>query len=232
MTGETPTTARTYGDGCAAAQALDVVGERWALLIVRELVIGPKRFGDLRKALPGIRANVLTGRLRELEAAGVLGRRWLGTPTSASVYELTDWGHELQQVLIHLARWNLRSPQPRPRGPVSPDSIMLALRSTFDPASTQDVRGCLTITLENDRYTVRVDHGRLDIDRNPAPDADATLATDQETLHELIVEPRSVDEAERAGRATVTGDRDFVRRLFAAAGKLPPEAAPADPTPL
>jgi DNA-binding HxlR family transcriptional regulator len=230
MTGEALTTARTYGDGCSAAQALDVVGERWALLIVRELVIGPKRFGDLRKALPGIRANVLTARLRELEAADVLGRRWLGPPTSASVYELTDWGHELQQVLIQLARWNLRAPQPRPRAPVSPDSIMLALRSTFDPARVQGVRGCLTITLENDRYTVRVDRGRLDIDRNPVPDADAALATDQDTLHEFIVGDLPVDEAELAGRATVAGDREFVRRLFAAAGQPPSEAITSDPS--
>jgi DNA-binding HxlR family transcriptional regulator len=215
MTGDT---ARTYGDGCAAAQALDVVGERWALLVVRELVVGPKRFGDLRKALPGIRANVLTARLRELEAAGVLGRRWLGAPTSASVYELTDWGRELQEVLVQLARWNLRSPRPLPRAPVSPDSIMLALRSTLDADRVRDVRGCLTITLDSEQYTVRVDRGRLDIDRSQPPDADAVLVTDRETLHELVVEDWPVDEAERDGRASIAGDREFVRRLFAATG--------------
>jgi DNA-binding HxlR family transcriptional regulator len=229
MTGEALTTARTYGDGCAIAQALDVVGERWALLVVRELVIGPKRFGDLRKALPGIRANVLTARLRELEAGGVLRRRRLGAPTSASVYELTDWGHELRQVLVQLARWNLRSPQPRPPAPVSPDSMMFALRLTFEAAHAQDVRGCLTITLDSEQYTVRVDRGRLDIDRSPPPHADAALVTDRETLRELVVAARTVDEAEHAGRAAVAGDRDLVRRLFAAADQGASEAAASDP---
>src|SRR5690349_23072333 len=102
-------TKRSYEDGCAAAHALDLIGERWALLVVRELVLGPKRFTDLRAGLPGISPNVLTQRLEELEAAAIVQRRKLPPPASAWVYELTDWGLELESVIMALGRWGARS---------------------------------------------------------------------------------------------------------------------------
>ena len=98
-------TRRTCCDGCAAAHALDLVGERWALLVVRELLLGPKRFTDLRAGLPGVSPNVLAERLRELERAGVVRRRKLPPPAASRVYELTDWGMELEPVIISLGRW-------------------------------------------------------------------------------------------------------------------------------
>src|SRR5918997_5673996 len=103
-------TMRTYCDGCAAAHALDLVGERWALLVVRELLLGPKRFTDLRAGLPSASPNVLAQRLRELEEAGVVRRRKLPPPAASRVYELTDWGMELEPVIIGLGRWGARSP--------------------------------------------------------------------------------------------------------------------------
>src|SRR5436189_5833106 len=106
---------RTYGESCAASHALDLVGERWALLIVRELLLGPKRFTDLRAGLPAISPNVLTQRLEELERAGVLRRRKLLPPAGAWVYELTEWGLDLEPVIIALGRWGARSPYQRPR---------------------------------------------------------------------------------------------------------------------
>jgi DNA-binding HxlR family transcriptional regulator len=99
------TTLRTYGDGCAIAHGLDLVGERWALLVVRELLLGPKRNTDLRRGLPGASPNVLSERLRELERAGVVRRRKLPPPAGSRVYELTDWGRELEQIMISLGRW-------------------------------------------------------------------------------------------------------------------------------
>src|SRR3954464_3984245 len=101
---------RSYVDGCAGAHALNVVGERWALLVVRELLLGPKRFTDLRAALPGLSSNILTQRLLDLEGAAVLRRRRLAPPAAASVYELTDWGRELETVIVELGRWGARSP--------------------------------------------------------------------------------------------------------------------------
>ncbi|MFQ6708458.1 helix-turn-helix transcriptional regulator, partial [Bordetella pertussis] len=114
---------RSYEDGCAGAHALDLVGERWALLVVRELLLGPKRFTDLRKGLPGISPNVLTQRLTELEAVAVLRRRKLDPPAGAWVYELTDWGRELEPVILQLGKWGARSPAlPREAG-LSVDSL-------------------------------------------------------------------------------------------------------------
>src|SRR5437762_8558061 len=103
-------TLRTYGDGCGIAHALDLVGERWALLVVRELLLGPKRYTDLRAGLPFASPNVLSQRLRELEACQVLHRRALPQPSGATVYELTAWGRELESVLQSLARWGSRAP--------------------------------------------------------------------------------------------------------------------------
>src|SRR5829696_7206603 len=104
------TTMRTYGDGCAIAQALDLVGERWALLVARELLLGPKRYTDLRRGLPNASPNVLSQRLGELERAGVLRRRKLPPPAASRVYELTEWGMELEPVIVRLGRWGARSP--------------------------------------------------------------------------------------------------------------------------
>ena len=98
-------TTRTYGDACGIPRALDRVGERWALMVIRELVLGPKRFTDLRTGLPGASPNVLAQRLRELEHAGVVRRRRLPPPAASQVYELTDWGRELEPVLLALGRW-------------------------------------------------------------------------------------------------------------------------------
>src|SRR5215210_5774175 len=103
---------RTYGDRCGVARALDLVGERWALLVVRELVLGPKRFTDLRAGLPRLSTDVLAQRLRELEAAGVVRRRKLPPPSGARVYELTEWGQDLEPLVIGLGRWGSRAPFP------------------------------------------------------------------------------------------------------------------------
>src|SRR3954471_8869036 len=106
-------TRRTYGQGCGTAHALDLVGDRWALLVVRELVLGPKRFTDLRAGLPGLGPDVLSQRLRDLEAAGIVERRTLAPPAAAKVYALTPRGAELEPVVLALGRWGSVAPFPQ-----------------------------------------------------------------------------------------------------------------------
>ena len=126
---------RTYGDRCGVARALDAVGERWALLVVRELLLGPKRFADLHRGLGGMSQNVLSQRLRDLEHAGVVRRRRLGPPAAVSVYELTERGADLEPVLMALGRWGREQPLDGAEA-FSTDALMLALRTTFDPSPT------------------------------------------------------------------------------------------------
>ncbi|MGL5852342.1 MAG: winged helix-turn-helix transcriptional regulator, partial [Phycicoccus sp.] len=127
---------RTYRDLCGIARALDVVGERWALLVVRELMFGPKRFADLHRGLPGMSQNVLTQRLRELEETNVLIRRRGLPPATGLVYELTDHGRALEPVLLALGRWGSPlHPGPGSAEELSPDALVVALRTTFDPAA-------------------------------------------------------------------------------------------------
>src|ERR1700759_5497108 len=126
---------RTYGDSCGIARARDIVGERWALLVVRELVTGPKRFSDLRAGLPKIAPDVLAQRVRDLEAAGVVTRRRLPPPAASRVYELTEWGRELAPALVALGRWGSRAPLPaEPSGP-SLAAGLGALETPLEPAA-------------------------------------------------------------------------------------------------
>src|SRR3954470_15195354 len=130
-------TTRTYGDHCGIARALDVVGERWALLLVRELLLGPQRFSDLRRALPRASSNMVADRLHELHGHGVVARRTLPPPAGSVVYELTPWGRELEPVVLALGGWGVRAPQPPGRATLSPTSVLLFLRggARIDPAA-------------------------------------------------------------------------------------------------
>src|SRR3954451_12627582 len=131
---------RTYGESCAAAHALDLVGERWALLVIRELVLGPKRFTDLRAGIPHASPNVLAQRLRELEGNGIVRRRKLPPPAASQVYELTEWGRDLEPVIVALGRFGSRSPLPRAEG-MSVDSYVMAMKTLFDPTAAGDLNG-------------------------------------------------------------------------------------------
>ena len=166
-TNDLVTTRRTYGDSCGIARALDIVGERWALLIVRELVLGPKRFTDLRAGLPKAGPDMLAARLRELEAAGVVRRRTLPPPAGSRVYELTEWGAELAPVLISLGRWGSRAPLPPAAAPLGVDAAIVALQTTFDPGAAAGVRGRLAIGLGDQVFSlaVRPAGGALEITR-------------------------------------------------------------------
>src|SRR5947207_2783645 len=133
------TRKRTYADPCGVARALDRVGDRWALLVVRDLLLGPKRFTDLRAGLPQVSPDVLSQRLRELERAGVISRRMLPPPAASRIYELTAWGRELEPVVLALGRWGSRAPFPPGDQPLSIDSFVIALKTLFDPRAAGDL---------------------------------------------------------------------------------------------
>ncbi len=166
---------RLYDDACGIAHALDLVGERWALLVMRELLFGPKRFSDLRDSLPGISANVLTQRLEGLEASGLLVKRKLPPPAASQVYELTEWGYESEPVIRTLGKWAARSPMHDPTLPVSSVSIMLSMRTMFDGARTKGFAGSIGFQLEDESFVGRIADGRLELERGPHDGADAVF---------------------------------------------------------
>ncbi len=216
-------TRRTYGDGCAIAHGLDLIGERWALLVVRELLLGPKRYTDLRRGLPNASPNVLSERLRELERDGIVQRRKLPPPASSRVYELTDWGRELEGIVISLGHWGARSPSRPTDAPIGVDSIILALRGRFDPGAAEGLRARYELRLGEDRFRIAVANGELDVARGGAEQADATIDTDPDTLGAVLWGGRSLADAQRSGQLTIEGDNASVQRF----GRLFPMPEPA-----
>jgi DNA-binding HxlR family transcriptional regulator len=208
-------TARTYGDGCGIAHALDLVGERWALLVVRELLLGPLRFSDLRAGLPGASPAVLSQRLRDLERAGVVGRRDLPPPAASSVYELTSHGAGLEPIVIALGSWALRSPLV-PAGPVSAVSAMLTLRTYFRPAPAGPAQarpGVVRVRLGDRFYLVRVAAGGIEVTAGQATTGEAGVDTDPDTFVALLTGRLDLADAVESGAVRVDGDLAAVTRL-------------------
>jgi DNA-binding HxlR family transcriptional regulator len=205
---------RTYGDMCGIARALDVVGERWALLVVRELTLGPKRFTDLRAGLPNIGPDVLSQRLRELEAAGVLSRRTLAPPAASRVYELTERGRALEPVLLALGEWGSAAPIPPGSPQLGVDSTIIALRTLFDSRAAGDLTATYELRLGDQAFRARVAGGELELERGEAPDADTTLASDPWPFGGVLWQGYALEDAERAGEVTVEGDRRAAKRFL------------------
>jgi DNA-binding HxlR family transcriptional regulator len=198
---------RSYCDGCGIARALDLVGERWALLVVRELLLGPKRFTDLRAGLPAASPNVLTQRLRELEERGIVRRRKLPPPAPARLYELTEWGRELEGPLLALGRWGARSEPPPEDASVPVDAVILALKSMFDPAAAGDLAARFELRLDEQVFRLEVADGRIEVERGAASSPDAVIETAPDTLSAVVFEGRPVDDLR------IEGDREAVARL-------------------
>jgi DNA-binding HxlR family transcriptional regulator len=217
-------TTRTYDDGCAAAHALDLVGERWALLVVRELLLGPKRFTDLRSGLPHASPNVLAQRLRDLEAAGVVRRGKLPPPAASKIYELTEWGRDLEPVIISLGRWGVRSPTKPPDAELGVDSLILSFRTMFDPDQAEGLDASYEFRLGEDRFRAEVAEGRLEIERGIAAQPDATIEADAGTLAGLVYDDLELDDTLSSGDLRIKGDRAMVER-FLALFPLPEPAA-------
>jgi DNA-binding HxlR family transcriptional regulator len=204
---------RSYGDPCGLARALDLVGERWSLLILRELLFGPKRFTDLRAGVPGASPNVLAQRLRELEHAGIVRRRKLAPPSGVAVYELTERGHELEPAIIQLARWGSSTPPMRDTE-LSVDALMLALKTTFDPKRARGLRATFALRLGEDRFRLHVADGRIEVARGELEDADAAIDTTAATLRAVVFGGRKIADARRSGALAIEGDKTLVTRLL------------------
>ncbi|HEY1275861.1 MAG TPA: helix-turn-helix domain-containing protein [Thermoleophilaceae bacterium] len=219
---------RTYGDSCGIARALDVVGDRWALLVVRELLLGPKRFTDLREGLRGLSADVLAQRLRELERSGIVRRRKLAPPAGSRVYELTEWGSALEPVILELGRWGSRAPFPDGQPELGPDAAVLALKTLFDPSAADGLDATYELHLGEHGYRVRVSRRRLEISRgearsgdaaalgrsgDAAPKRDAAIRTDPATFAAVLWHGRRLTDALRSGDLEYDGSRPAVARF-------------------
>jgi DNA-binding HxlR family transcriptional regulator len=219
---------RPHKDGCAAAHTLDLVGERWALLVVRELMVSPKRFTDLRAGIPDISANVLGQRLRELEEIGVLHRRKLPPPAASHVYELTAWGYELEPVLQALGRWGSRSPTMPHDGEVGISSFVLAMRTMFSAEAAKGLRASYQLRLGEQSFQAKVAGGGFEIEPGEIKSPDATIsAPEHMNLVDVVFNERSLGEALEAGEVEIEGDRKAAERyvnLF----PLPEEASSSE----
>lgn len=214
---------RWYADACGTALALEFLGERWSMLIVRELMLGPRRFGELKADLMGISANVLTQRLESLERANILVRRKLPPPANVQVYELTQWGYESEPIFQTMGRWATRSPLHDPTLPLSPVSAMLSLRTMIDP-DRPDVRMTVGFRFPGASFVGTLDRHDLKIERGETDDADVVFETDPTRFVSLVYGKWPFEESEAEGRLRLSGNRALAQQfvdLFA----LPPKLA-------
>ncbi len=163
---------RWYGDACGAAFAMELIGERWALPIIREMMLGPRRFSEIRAELPGLSAKTLTERLESLEQTGIVARATLPPPASVQVYRLTEWGLALEPVMQELGRWAVRSTLHDPTLPITPVSLMLSLRTMIHPERIGDLSLTVRFDVGSKAFSGRLDGEGLDI--RPARDDDGT----------------------------------------------------------
>jgi DNA-binding HxlR family transcriptional regulator len=208
------------------ARSLDVVGERWALLVVRELLLGPKRFSDLLAGLADASPNVVSQRLRDLTEHGVVRRRDLGPPARVHIYELTDWGHELEPVLLHLGRWGSRARQPATRKPLGIDSLVLSLKTAFDSSRAETDNATYDLRIDDEVFVLTVIDGTLDVRRGTAHNPDATIVTSRTALTAAVEGEGTPDDLLDAGDLEITGDRK-ARSLAIASFLCPATELPA-----
>ena len=199
---------RSYGQYCTVARALDVVGERWTLLLVRELLTGPKRFKDLLKGLPGIGTNLLTGRLKALEEAGIVCRATLPPPAGSKVYELTEAGRSLEPVLVELSRWGSRlMGEPRGEEDMRPAWAAVAVRSVFDPRTARGLRETYEFRIDEEVFHVRVEEGEVEARQGSSDDPDVVVAGATETFLAVTAGHVTPEEAVEKGSIRVESTR-------------------------
>jgi DNA-binding HxlR family transcriptional regulator len=207
---------RGYDDACGTAHALELIGERWALLVLRELMLGARRFSDLRADLPGISANVLTQRLEELEARGLIRRRRLPPPAARDVYEATDWGLEAEEVVQALGRWAARSPRHDPTLPLSAVSILLSFRTMIDETRTKGFDGRLGFRFGAETFTARVRKNRIKVARGSLESCHVVITTEPTLLAAVVYGGAPFETLQ------VEGDEALARR-FVTLFTLPPK---------
>jgi DNA-binding HxlR family transcriptional regulator len=205
---------RLYDDACGMALALELIGERWVPLILRELMFGPRRFGEIKRGLTGISANVLTQRLESLEANGILIRRKLPPPASVQVYELTPWGYESEGPLAALGRWAVRSPLHDPRLPLSGASLMMSFRTMIDPVRAAGMEAHIGFHIGPDPFDARLHDARLDVRRAVADRPDVSIASEDAALIAAVVYAgQPLAAMEQAGAIRVEGDHALAERF-------------------
>jgi DNA-binding HxlR family transcriptional regulator len=200
-------TSRSYRDSCGIARALDVVGERWALLVVRELLLTPQRFSELRHALPHVSSNLLADRLRELEHNGVIRR------SPERVYELTERGRRLEPILVALGDWGIDAPEPPAPAALSATSVLIFLRGAGRPDPAAPPAVC-RLELDGRAWTVRMDAGHVEVQAGEPATAAVSIRTDPRTFSALLTEPAKLATACADGSAAVVGDLSVVDMLL------------------
>jgi DNA-binding HxlR family transcriptional regulator/putative sterol carrier protein len=222
--------AKRYDQFCPIAHALSLVGERWALLVVRELMRGPKRYTDLVHGLPRIGTNILAARLKDLEEVGVVRKRKLPPPAASTVYELTEYGAQLNESLYALARWGARTlGPPKPGDDLDPDWGLDAIPALFDPREGLDLEETWVLEIDEGVFTARITNGCVEATLGAAADADAAIKTDMETFYWLVAGELDPAEALDSGRVTVEGDPavlDRIVRVFNFAPRVPAAQPP------
>src|SRR5688500_15416569 len=198
---------RRYDDACAATHGMDIIGERWALPVMRELMLGPRRFGELKASLHGISANVLTQRLEGLEAAGVVRRTRLPPPASVQVYELTPWGYEAGPIFQAMGRWAVKSPAHDPTRPFSAVSLMLSFRTMMDLARTKGLKARIGFRIGEDSFILGIDDGRVELARGPLDGADLVFTGTTSAMGAAAYGGAPLRDLEAAGELAIAGDR-------------------------
>jgi DNA-binding HxlR family transcriptional regulator len=209
----TMTVKRRYRDSCGIARALDLVGERWTLLIVRELLLGCKRFTDLQTGLGRIGPDMLAARLRELESEDLIARRRLPPPADRTVFELTDRGRALEPVLHALGRWGSEVQLGAEPPPLSPDAAVVAMQTMYQPGAVP-ARGAIALRLDGHDFELRPGSRRLAAAAGPSAVPQATVETDAGTLAAVLWHGLDADTAIAAGRLSVQGDERLARVLI------------------
>ena len=215
-----PEAKRSYDDACGLAHALDLIGERWAMLVLRELAYGPRRFSELKTALTGISANVLTQRLGELEQRGLVRKVKLPPPASVQVYEATAWGLEAIPIIASLGRWAARSPLHDPTLPMSHVSVMMSFQTLLSPERAAGIDARFGFRLGEASYVATVAGGRLTVQRGEVEDCDVVF-TGLPT--ELVAVVHGGAPADLIG---IEGDAALARR-FMTLFPLPPKVEPS-----
>lgn len=218
---------RRYDDACGTAHALELIGERWALLVMRELMLGPRRFSDLRAELPGISANVLTQRLEGLEATGLVSRRRLPPPAGAQVYELTPWGLECEPIIQSLGRWAARSPLHDPTLAFSAASLCLSFRTMFDPSRAEGLTLAAGFRIKGEEYHVAISAGCIEARRAPAAPADFIMSGEARMVAAAVYGGVPLQALIDQEALRLVGDRLMAER-FATLFPLPPKASAAE----
>ncbi len=203
-----------YDDACGTAFALELIGERWSLLIVRELMLGGRRFGELRGGLPGISAKVLTERLESLEGVSVVKRRQLPPPASVQVYELTDWGYAAETAIKELGRWAAQSSGHDPTLPLSPASLMLSFRTMFAPTLAEGLAFAGLLRIGTDRFVVRVANEAFTATRGEIDDPDFTIVSPDAPSIAAMVYGKVPAEALGATGLTTSGDAQALQSFL------------------